>query len=75
MLTAKQIQAARALLGWTSSALARAAFLKLDVIERMEAAAELGHFDPGQRIAVRRALENAGIEFTLDGPQLRKKEH
>ena len=36
----------------------------------MEAAAELSHFDPGQRIAVRRALENAGIKFTPDGSQL-----
>lgn len=63
MLTAAQIRAARALLGWSQPALAQASGLSLPTIVRME-----GRQGPGRSAAVnvdavQRALEEAGVIF------------
>lgn len=75
LLTAEQIRAARALLGWTQPQLAEASGLSMMSIRRME-----GPSGPGQRSAanveaVRQALVDAGIIFIseneLGGPGVR----
>lgn len=75
LLTAEQIRAARALLGWTQPQLAEASGLSMMSIRRME-----GPSGPGQRSAanveaVRQTLVAAGIIFIseneLGGPGVR----
>jgi len=66
MLTAAQIRAARALLGWSQPALAKASGVSLPTIVRMESAVGPGRSSAANVDAVRRALENAGAMF-LDG--------
>jgi transcriptional regulator with XRE-family HTH domain len=63
MLTATQIRAARALLGWSQPALAKAAGLSLPTIVRMESAVGPGRSSAANVEAVQRALENAGVMF------------
>ena len=62
-LTSGQIRAARALIRWTAQDLADASFLSVATIRR----AELREFETAltaaNDLAVRRALEAAGIEF------------
>jgi transcriptional regulator with XRE-family HTH domain len=67
-VSVKQIKAARALLGWSSTKLADAAGISHPTIRRLEARdGDLGgRPDTIERLG--RALEAAGIEF-LDGPQ------
>jgi transcriptional regulator with XRE-family HTH domain len=75
MITPEQSRAARALIGWTQTELAAASNLSMSTIR---------DFERGQRVptvnnlaAIRRALEEAGIEL-LDGDEpgvkLRKRE-
>src|SRR3954447_4039439 len=75
MITPEQSRAARALIGWTQTELAAASHLSMSTIR---------DFERGQRVptvnnlaAIRRALEEAGIEI-LDGDEpgvkLRKRE-
>lgn len=61
MVTSREIRAARALLGWTRQRLADKAIVSLNSIVRLEQDA----VDPRTSTvnAVRRALEQAGIEF------------
>lgn len=62
MITARQIRAARALLGWTQETLADAALISLTALKRLESENGLRvHESTGDR--VRRALEGAGIVF------------
>ena len=77
LLTAEQIRAARALLGWSQPQLAEAAGVSMMSIRRME-----GPSGPGQRSAsnveaVRQALVAAGVVFIpendLGGPGVRLK--
>lgn len=63
MLTAAQIRAARALLGWNGAALAEAAGVSLQTIRRMESEAGPGRSSAANVEAVRRALETAGVIF------------
>jgi transcriptional regulator with XRE-family HTH domain len=63
MLTAAQIRAARALLGWSQPALAKASGLSLPTIVRMESQAGPGRSAAANVDAVQRALEGAGILF------------
>jgi hypothetical protein len=63
MLTAAQIRAARALLGWSQPALAQAARLSLPTIVRMEGRQGPGRSAASNVDAVQRALEGAGIVF------------
>lgn len=63
----EQIKAARALLGWNQSELAKAAAISVPTIKRLEAqSGPLTGYDRTQQ-AIRSALEAAGVEFLEDG--------
>jgi transcriptional regulator with XRE-family HTH domain len=64
MISATQIRAARALLGWTQGHLAKTASLSLAVVNNVERNVT----DPRRSTleAIQRALENSGIEFLGD---------
>ena len=62
-LSGAQIRAARALVRWSAEDLARAAALGLNTIKRAEAADGQTSMTAANDIAVRRALEAAGVEF------------
>jgi len=66
MISGKQIRAARGLLGWSQQRLADEALVSRSSITRLES--EQGEFDQnaGTMELVRRALENAGINFLFD---------
>lgn len=61
MVTARQIRAARALLGWSQQTLADNAIVALNAVTRLER----GEVDPrvSTVIAVEKAIRKAGIEF------------
>lgn len=65
MISNRQIRAARALLGWSQSALAEAAGLSVITIKRLEASDDQfqARFDTVMK--VKDAVERAGIEFQL----------
>jgi len=62
-LTSAQIRAARALLRWSAMELAREAALGLATIRRAEIAEVETSMTTANDLAVRRALEAAGVEF------------
>ena len=66
MLYSAQIRAARALLGWSQTQLARRAGLGLATLQRIERdeGIEKGKFSTV--IKIQKALEQAGIHFTED---------
>ncbi len=66
MLTSSQIRAARALLGWSQPALAKAAGVSLPTIVRMESQLGPGRSSAANVNAVKLALEEAGVIF-LEG--------
>jgi hypothetical protein len=78
-LTSAQIRAARALLRWSALNLAREAALGLATIRRAELAEGKTSMTTANDLAVRRALEAAGVEFIDDnggGPGVRlRKTH
>lgn len=79
-LTGAQIRAARALLKWSAADLARQSTLGVNTIRRAEAADDETSLTAANRIAMRRALETAGIEFIDEngggpGVRLRKRQH
>jgi hypothetical protein len=78
-LTSAQIRAARALLRWSALNLAREAALGLATIRRAELAEGKTSMTTANDLAVRRALEAAGVEFIDDnggGPGVRlRKNH
>ena len=63
MVTASQIRAARALLGWSGADLAEAAGLSLQTIRRMESELGPGRSSAANVDAVQRALETKGVVF------------
>lgn len=63
MVTAAQIRAARALLGWSGADLAQAAGLSLQTIRRMESELGPGRSSAANVDAVQRALETKGVVF------------
>ena|SRR5271166_4863567 len=63
-LSGGQIRAARALLRWSAEELARRTSLGLNTIKRAEATDGRTSLTEANKIAVRRAFETAGIEFT-----------
>src|SRR5262245_53223758 len=65
-LTSAQIRAARALVRWSSAELAREANLGLATIRRAELTEGETSMTTANDLAVRRALEAAGVEF-IDG--------
>ena len=62
-LTSSQIRAARALLRWTADDLARETALGITTIKRAELAEDKTSLTAANDLAVRRALEAAGVEF------------
>jgi hypothetical protein len=76
-LSGPQIRAARALLHWSAAELAREAALGLATIRRAELAGEGTSMTTANDLAVRRALEAAGVEFIDEkggGPGVRLRE-
>src|SRR5215472_4325285 len=65
-LAGSQIRAARALLRWTANDLAREAALGRNTILRAEVADDHTSLTAANDLALRRALEAAGVEF-MDG--------
>jgi len=63
MLSSAQIRAARALLKWSAADLAEASALGANTIRRAEVAEEGISLTAANELAVRRALEAAGVEF------------
>ena len=67
MMTAAQIRAARALLGWNGAQLAEAAGVSLQTIRRMESELGPGRSSASNVDGVQRALEAAGVMFIDSG--------
>jgi transcriptional regulator with XRE-family HTH domain len=78
-LSGPQIRAARALLKWSAADLARRASLGVNTIGRAELADYVTSLTTANELAIRRALENAGVEFIDEnggGPGVRlRKPH
>ena len=75
-LTSAQIRAARALLRWSAEDLARESALGVTTIRRAELAEDETSMTTANDLAVRRALEAAGVEFIDEnggGPGVRLK--
>src|SRR5215469_6146222 len=77
-LTSAQIRAARALLRWSAEDLARSSAVGLTTIRRAELTEHATSLTAANDLAIRRALEEAGIEFTDEngggpGVRLRKR--
>jgi len=78
-LTSAQIRAARALLRWSAEDLARASTLGITTIRRAELSEDETSMTAANNLAVRRALEAAGVEFIDEngggpGVRLRKRQ-
>jgi hypothetical protein len=76
-LTSELVRAARALLRWDQRQLAKASSVSLPTIKRLEAKPGILVAHAVTLIAIRNALEAAGVEFTNgERPGLRlRKEH
>src|SRR6266516_2037566 len=77
-LSSSQIRAARALLRWSANDLARASSLGLNTIKHAALAEDKTSLTVANDLAVRRALEAAGVEFIDEngggpGVRLRKR--
>ena len=77
-LTSSQIRAARALLRWSAEDLARESTLGVTTIRRAELTEDETSMTVANDLAVRRALEGAGVEFIDEngggpGVRLRKR--
>src|SRR5271169_5758385 len=76
-LTSAQIRAARALIRWSAENLARESVLGVTTIRRAELRASATRLTAANDLAVRRALEAAGVEFIDEsekaGPGVRLK--
>jgi len=62
-LTSAQIRAARALVRWRAQDLARESSVGIATIRRAELAIEATSMTAANDLAIRRALEAAGVEF------------
>jgi hypothetical protein len=65
-LTSPQIRAARALIRWTAEDLSRQSAVSLRTIRRAELAESETSMTAANDLAIRQALEAAGVEF-IDG--------
>jgi hypothetical protein len=77
-LTSAQIRSARALIRWRAEDLARESSVGIATIRRAELANEATSLTAANDLAIRRALEAAGIEFIDEnggGPGVRLKKH
>jgi hypothetical protein len=78
-LTSPQIRAARALIRWTAEDLSRQSAVSLRTIRRAELAERNTSMTAANDLAIRRALEAAGVEFIDEdgggpGVRLRKRQ-
>jgi transcriptional regulator with XRE-family HTH domain len=76
IITGRQLKAARALLGWEQTDLAKKAGVAVSTIRRMESFPDEIGARTGTLSLVKKALERAGIDFLNDGQpgvRLRKK--
>ena len=78
-LTSAQIRAARSLIKWSAEELARQSSVSLRTIRRAELADQGTSMTTPNELAVRRALEAAGVEFIDEngggpGVRLRKSQ-
>jgi hypothetical protein len=62
-LTSDQIRAARALIRWSAEDLARSSSVGLTTIRRAELTIEETSLTAANNLAIRNALESAGVEF------------
>ena len=74
-----QIRAGRSLLGWTAEDLSRHSAVSLRTIRRAELAGHQTSLTPANELAIRRALETAGVEIIEEngggpGVRLRKRQ-
>ena len=79
-LTGFQIRAARALVKWSADDLARRSSVSLRTIRRAELAERQTMMTAPNELAIRQALESAGVEFIDEngggpGVRLRKRQH
>jgi transcriptional regulator with XRE-family HTH domain len=79
-LISAQIRAARALIRWSAADLAKASSVGVTTIRRAELTADETSMTAANDLAIRRALEAAGVEFTDEngggpGVRLRKRIH
>jgi ribosome-binding protein aMBF1 (putative translation factor) len=77
-LTGAQIRSARALLKWSAQELAQHSSLGVNTIRRAEATDHATSLTVANNLAIRRALESAGVEFIDEngggaGIRLRKR--
>ena len=77
-LTSSQIRAARSLIRWTADELAAASVLSVATIRRAELKESETSLTAANDLAIRRALEAAGVEFIDEngggpGVRLRKR--
>jgi hypothetical protein len=78
-LTSAQIRAARSLIRWRAEDLARESAVGVATIRRAELAEEVTSMTTPNDLAIRRALEKAGVEFIDEnggggpGVRLRKR--
>jgi hypothetical protein len=76
-LTSGQIRAGRALIRWTAEDLARESALAVTTIRRAELTENQTSLTAANDLAIRRALESAGVEFIDEdggGPGVRLRE-
>jgi hypothetical protein len=78
-LTSAQIRAARSLIRWTADELAAASVLSVATIRRAELSPSETALTAANDLAIRRALEAAGVEFIDEngggpGVRLRKRQ-
>ena len=76
-LSAAQIRAARALLGWSADELSRESAVSLRTIRRAELAQGNTSMTSANDLAIRRAFERAGVIFIDDnggGPGVRLRQ-
>jgi transcriptional regulator with XRE-family HTH domain len=77
-LTSAQIRAARALIRWSAEDLARESNLGVTTIRRAELTEDETSMTTANDLAVRHALEAAGVEFIDEdgsGPGVRLRKH
>jgi len=76
VITVEQIRAARGLLGWSQSELAKRAGLSLPTVKRVEAGTGPRVSDEA-RARIQKALETGGVQFISEnggGPGVRRRQ-
>jgi len=78
-LTSDQVRAARALVRWSAEDLSQRSSVSLRTIRRAELAEQVMTMTNANNLAIRRALEDAGVEFIDEngggpGVRLRKRQ-